>query len=66
MSRLRPTLNAAKKKAIVKRVLRLVDGYLSTRDQMELIAWNGGMMTWRELRQHIKGALRLMVKSKRG
>ena len=48
----------------VRRVLRLVDGYLSTRDQDELVAWNGGMMTWGELRQHVNGALMLMRKQR--
>ena len=62
---IRPTLKTAKrltyeqKQRAIRRVLRLVDGYLSTRDQTELVAWNGGMMTWRELRWHIKAALKL-------
>ena len=47
-------------KRAVRRVLRLVDGYLSTRQQDELIAWNGGMMTWEELRAHVKAALKLL------
>ena len=50
----------ASEKAAVRRVLRLVDGYLSTRDQDELVAWDGGLMTWRELRRHVKAALKLI------
>lgn len=44
----------------VRRVLRLVDGYLSTLDQDTLTAWGGGMMTWGELRQHVKAAAKVM------
>lgn len=44
----------------VRRVLRLVDGYLSTDDQDTLRAFDGGLTTYGELRQHIKGALKLV------
>lgn len=53
------------KRLAVRRVLRLVDGYLSTRDQSELIAYDGGMMTWGELRQHVKAALNIVPPARR-
>lgn len=43
----------------IGRVLRLVDGYLSTLPQDALAAWRGGMMTWGELRQHVKAAIKV-------
>lgn len=46
----------------VKRVLEMVDGYLGVEDQDALHACDGYVvMTWGELRQHIKGVLRLSV-----
>lgn len=44
----------------VRRVLRLVDGYLSNDEQDTLRAFDGGVMTYGELRQHIKAALNLV------
>lgn len=44
----------------VRRVLRLVDGYLSTQPQDTLLGWKGGLMTWRELRAHVKAAEKQM------
>lgn len=52
-------LTPKQRERIVRRVLRLVDGYLSVMDQDTLHGYDGGMMTIAELRQHIKGALRL-------
>jgi hypothetical protein len=49
-------------KAAVLRVLRLVDGYMSTQPKSTLLAWGGGMMTWKELRWHVKGAIKLARK----
>jgi hypothetical protein len=43
----------------VKRVLRLVEGYLATLPQDTLAAYDGGMMTWGELRKHVEAALKL-------
>lgn len=45
----------------LRRVLRLLDGYISTQDQDLLLAYAGGLMTWRELRRHIRSALKLPV-----
>lgn len=52
-------MKRAEKQAVL-RVLKLVDGYVSTQDQRLLLAWNGGTMTWGELRQHLKAAIKLM------
>lgn len=41
----------------IKRVLKLVDGYLSTQDQELVLAWDGGVMTYGELRKHLQAAL---------
>lgn len=49
----------------VRRVLKLVDGYLSTQPKDTLLAWRGGVMTWGELRQHLKAAEKLMRPPKR-
>lgn len=46
----------------IRRVLVLLDGYMSTENQDALLAWDGGMMTWRELRQHAKAAIKLLPK----
>lgn len=43
----------------IGRVLELVDGYLSTLPQKALTAWDGGMMTWEELRMHVQAARKL-------
>jgi hypothetical protein len=40
----------------IKRVLELVDGYISTQPQDLLLGWDGGVMTWKEIRMHIKAA----------
>jgi hypothetical protein len=41
----------------IKRVLELVDGYISMQpDQENLMTWNGGLMTWWEIRDHIRAA----------
>lgn len=48
----------------VRRVLKLVDGYLSTQDQNLLLAWDGGMMTWGEIRQHVQMAIKLTADPK--
>ncbi len=50
--------------AAVKRVLRLVDGYAST-DEDRLLAYKGGVMTWKELRRHIQAAIKLLPSTKR-
>lgn len=44
----------------IRRVLVLLDGYMSTEQQDTLLAWDGGWMTWRELRQHAKAAIKLL------
>jgi len=46
--------------AAVRRVLVLLDGYLSTEKPDTLTAWDGGWMTYRELRQHAKAAIKLL------
>lgn len=50
-------------KDAVRRVLILVNGYMSTLPQDTLTAWDGGMMTWGELRQHVKAAMKIMGRS---
>ena len=45
----------------IKRVLKLVDGYISTQNQDLLLAWDGGIMTWGELREHIQCVLKASV-----
>lgn len=50
--------------AAVKRVLRLVDGYAST-DEDRLMAYKGGVMTWKDLRRHIQAAIKLLPSTKR-
>lgn len=45
----------------IKLVLTLVDGYLSTQDQYLALAWDGGVMTYGELREHLKAALKTKV-----
>lgn len=47
--------------AAIKRVLKLVDGYASTQQQHVLLGWNGGVMTWSEIREHVKLALKTNV-----
>ena len=46
---------------MVKRVMTLVDGYISTQPEDLLLAWDGGVMTWGELRMHISAALKAKV-----
>ncbi len=48
----------------IKRVLTLVDGYLSTQDQHLALAWDGGVMTYGELRKHLNAALKTKVLNK--
>lgn len=45
--------------AAIKRVLALVDGYLSTLPRDRVVAWDGGMLTWDDLRHHVQAALKL-------
>lgn len=45
----------------IKRVLALVDGYLSTQPQELALAWDGGIMTYGELRNHLHAALKTKV-----
>lgn len=45
----------------IKRVLTLVDGYLSTQPQDLALAWDGGIMTYGELRHHLNAALKNKV-----
>lgn len=49
---------------VLRRVLRLLDMYLAMMPQDTLHAAGGGVMTIRELRQHIKFALLLRAKRK--
>lgn len=44
----------------VKRMLRMADRYMSTQ-QDKLLAYDGGMMTLRELRQQVRAAKRLLA-----
>jgi hypothetical protein len=55
------TLNAEEYKA-VWRVLTLLDGYLSTLPPHTLQAWEGGTMTWGELRLHAQAGIKLLEK----
>jgi hypothetical protein len=52
--------------AAIKRVLALVDGYLSILPQHTLVAWDGGVMTWAELREHVQAALKIIGSSNDG
>ena len=55
----KPTKREAEKRVViagVRRVLRLVDGYLSHMDQDLLMAHDGGLMTVGELRRHVRYA----------
>lgn len=45
----------------IKRVLILVDGYLSTQPPELALAWDGGVMTYGELREHLKAALKTKI-----
>jgi hypothetical protein len=50
---------------VYRRVLWLVDGYMRVNlKQDELVTFDGGLKTWREIRQHIKGARALKVSGK--
>lgn len=44
----------------VRRVLKLLDGYMSGWDQAALHGHDGGMMTVEELRQHAQAAIKLL------
>lgn len=46
--------------AAIKRVLALVDGYLSVLPKDALVAWDGGMLTWDDLRHHVQEASKLI------
>lgn len=47
----------------VRRVLELLDGYMSVqKPQHRLMAWEGGLMTWAEIREHAKAAIKLLPK----
>jgi hypothetical protein len=46
----------------IKRVLKLVDGYISTQPRDLLLGWDGGIMTWDEIREHIKAAINVIPK----
>lgn len=46
----------------VRRVLRMVDGFLACQPQDALTTDGNGLMTWREIRQHIAAASKLQVK----
>jgi hypothetical protein len=56
------TLPAKEVIATQKRVLRLVDAYLRKEKQDLLVTDGRGLMTWGEIRQHVKGAIALKVK----
>lgn len=50
---------------VYRRVLWLVDGYIRTNlSQDELVTFDGGLMTWREIRQHIKSARGMKVRAR--
>lgn len=48
-----------------KRVLRFVDGFLSKENQTMLITNGRSLMTYAEVRSHIKAALKLEVRRAR-
>lgn len=50
---------------ISRRVLRLVDGYLATEDLDTLRTDGRGLLSYRELRRHIRVALRLRARVSR-
>ena len=51
--------------AAMKRVLRLVDGYLARQEQNALITDGRGLMTWGEIRHHVVSASKLRVRRKK-
>lgn len=48
-------------KAAVRRVLRMVDGYLARQPQDTLLTDGRGLMTWGEIRLHVRGARKLLT-----
>ena len=53
--------NSEQERKAVKRVLRLVDGYLSTQQSGMLLSYNGRIMTWGELRLHVQAAMKVGI-----
>lgn len=51
--------------AAYKRVLRMVNGYLRIQKQDLLVTDGRGLMTWKEIRYHISGALNMRIKRTR-
>jgi hypothetical protein len=49
----------------MRRVLRLVDGYLAKQDQDKLTTDGRGLMTWGEIRHHVRSAAALRVERPR-
>jgi len=45
----------------IRRLFRLIDGYISTQDQDMLLGWDGGLMIWPEIRQNNKIALKTSI-----
>ncbi len=65
MSRLRYSVDKDEAVRTYKRVLRLVNRYMRRNlDDGTLVAVDGGLMTWGELRQHIQESLKLRIKAK--
>lgn len=63
MRKLRTSVDKKEAIRIYRRVLRLVHQYIKANTDSEtLLAAGGGIMTWRELRQHIKESLALRVR----
>jgi len=51
---------------VQKRVLRLLHQYMKANlSDSTLVSAGGGLMTWGELRQHVKQAIALKIKKKR-
>lgn len=50
--------------AVLRRVLRLVDGYLARQDQDVLLTDGRGLMTWGEIRNHIEAARSIKAKAR--
>ena len=46
---------------VYRRVLRLADAYIKRQEQDMLITDGKGLMTWREIRQHIRESLALKI-----
>lgn len=55
------TLEPKEAVKVLKRVLRLVDGFLSKEKQSLLVTDGRNLMTWEEIRQHVKAAKKIKL-----